>query len=150
MEEGNKKLYIILGLVIGFILIVVVIITIKKRKDAQKAKAQEISGQISAGAMDGTQQNIQASGADTSYDATLDVQTILNASGYVYDDVKAIYKVFTGKTKKQIAQIWAKFKEREGEDLSTWLTKPKKWGGFDPVMDAAEYKQYQFIIAQAK
>ncbi len=146
----TKNLYIIGGLVVGFILIVVVMMTIKKRKDAQKAKANEVSAQISAGVMDTTTANVMSAGVDTSYDATLDVQNILNAEGKLWDSVEKIYAVFRGKTKKQIAQIYAKFKERVGDDLDTWLTKPTLWFGLDPVMDAKEYQKFKSIISQAK
>jgi hypothetical protein len=59
--------------------------------------------------------------ADTSYNALSDVNILYKSNGFLIDDEEAIYNVFTGKTKAQIAQIYQTFLSTYKQDLDEFL-----------------------------
>ena len=54
----NKNIYIIGALVVGLFVVIAVFMVVKKRKEAQKQKADEIRSQISQGATDPASQAV--------------------------------------------------------------------------------------------
>ncbi len=118
----NKNIYIIGALVVGLLVVVAVFMVTKKRKEAQKQRADEIKNQISQGATDPASQAVMNANADTNYDASADVARLHSAKGYINDDEEAVYAVLRGKTKGQLKVIYSTFLSSYGEPLMSFLT----------------------------
>lgn len=139
----NKNIYIIGGLVVGLLVLVAVFMVTKKRKDAQKQRADELKNQISQGATDPASQAVMNANADTNYDASADVARLNKAKGGMFwnDDEEAVYATLRGKTKGQLKVIYSTFQTNYGEPLMSFLTN---------FMDAAEMAKVSQIVNGAK
>ncbi len=138
----NKNIYIIGALVVGLFVVIAVFMVVKKRKEAQKQKADEIRSQISQGATDPASQAVMNANADSNYDASADVARLKNAKGGILnDDEDAVYAVLRGKTKGQLKVIYSTFQNSYGEPLMTFLTN---------FMSAEEMAKVSQIVNGAK
>ena len=137
----NKNIYIIGALVVGLLVVIAVFMVTKKRKEAQKLKAEEIRSQISQGATDPASQAVMSANADTNYDASADVARLKNAKGFVNDDEEAVYAVLRGKTKGQLKVIYSTFLSSYGEPLMAFLTNfmsPEEMAKVSQIVNAAK------------
>ncbi|MCU0438817.1 MAG: hypothetical protein MUC49_13030 [Raineya sp.] len=139
--ELDKKTLIGLGVVIVLIIAVFAYLAYDKKKKA-KAKA-EIDAQISSGQNTLSGQVTAGVKPDDSYDATADVQRILNAKGYINDDEEAIYDTIRKLgTRSRLVKLRTEFMRVEGKELDAWLA--------SKVFNDSEMATYNNLIQSLK
>lgn len=138
----NKNIYIVGALVVGLLVVIAVFMTVKKRKEAQAKRADEIKSQIAQGATDPASQAVMNANADTNYDASADVARLKKAKGGMFDDdEEAVYSTLQGKSRGQLKVIYSTFLSTHGTPLMAFLAE---------FMSAEEMTKVSQIVNAAK
>jgi len=132
----------ITGILIALAIIVAIYFVYQNNKKKKAKLKEELNAQIESGT--GTMSGAATANVkpDTSYDATADVNAVLDKKGYwlTDDDEQGIFNIIKNLgTKAKLKAFRNKFQEIKGRDFEDWL--------YNHVgLDAQEQKQYSSII----
>ncbi|MCU0436723.1 MAG: annexin [Raineya sp.] len=137
MEMDNKKM--IIGIVVALLIVVAIFMYNKRKKETQARKTAMLLGeQANASNASNLDEAVGQTKGIEGYKPTAErlAYRLFAAMDGIGTDEKAIYEVFSGKTKSQIATIKLIFDEKygKGESLENWLKDDLSISEYNKVM----------------
>lgn len=129
-------------LILAFLLLFVVAAMIfgKQNRDRKRAEVRDIRKKLSEDiGADGTDLKTLVGGVkpEPGYNAQPFAKMIYEAKNFINDDEEAVYRAFAGKTRTQVASIYAAFKSLYGLDLDAFLRTFMNTSEFEKVIQSA-------------
>ncbi len=129
-------------LILAFLLLFVVAAMIlgKQNQTRKRAEIKDIRKKLGEDiGADGTDLKTITSGVrpEPGYNAQPYAKMVYEAKGLFNDDEEAVYRAFAGKTRPQVAAIYATFKSLYGLDLDAYLRSFMNTSEFEKVIQSA-------------